>query len=156
MPGDCNIYGGFQTEKASENSTYWGDIKGDISYQTDLKNILDSKVDKESGKSLTSNDFTDVLKQKLERIKTIYEITFLPKNWETLENNIYTQTVAIQGIKETDAAIADLIVSDDLATRTLELEVWSNIIKIEINKGNIKAFLQGEIPEIALNARILI
>ena len=71
MPGDCNIYGGFQTEKASENSTYWGDIKGDISYQTDLKNILDSKVDKESGKSLTSNDFTDVLKQKLERIKVL-------------------------------------------------------------------------------------
>ena len=62
MPGDCNIYGGFQTEQVSENSTYWGNIKGDISYQTDLNNILDLKVDKESGKSLSSNSYIVIIR----------------------------------------------------------------------------------------------
>ena len=157
MSGDCNIYGGFQSEKSSEISNiYWGDIKGDILYQADLKNILDEKVDKETGKILTSNDFSDSLKEKLERLNHVYEVILLPENWELENNNIYFQTLQISEIKSTDTAIADLALSDDLATRILELEMWSNIIKIEINDGNITAYFQGEIPTIALNIRILI
>ena len=157
MSGDCNIYGGFQSEKSSEISDiYWGDIKGDILYQADLKNILDGKVDKETGKILTSNDFSDSLKEKLERLNHVYEVILLPENWESGNNNIYFQTLQISEVKSTDKAIADLALSDDLSTGILELDMWSNIIKIEINDGSITAYFQGEIPTIALNIRILI
>lgn len=38
---------------------------------TNLENALESKVDKEEGKGLSSNDFTDDLKQKLENLDSV-------------------------------------------------------------------------------------
>lgn len=59
MAEDCNIYGGFTIYAK------WGEIQGDLLEQTDLKNALDSKVDKEKGKGLSTNDYTDEEKSKL-------------------------------------------------------------------------------------------
>ena len=59
MVEDCNIYGGFTIYAK------WGEIQGDLLEQTDLKNALDSKVDKEEGKGLSTNDYTDEEKSKL-------------------------------------------------------------------------------------------
>ncbi len=59
MAEDCNIHGGFTIYAK------WGEIQGDLLEQTDLKNALDSKVDKEEGKGLSTNDYTDEEKNKL-------------------------------------------------------------------------------------------
>ncbi len=55
---DNNIYGGFTI------FAKWGEIEGEISEQTDLKNELDKKVDKIEGKGLSTNDYTDEEKTK--------------------------------------------------------------------------------------------
>lgn len=59
MAEDCNIYGGFTIYAK------WGEIQGDLLEQTDLKNALDGKVDKEEGKGLSTNDYTDEEKNKV-------------------------------------------------------------------------------------------
>ena len=51
-------------------SANWGEISGDISSQTDLKNAFDGKVDKVEGKGLSKNDFTDELKNKLDNVES--------------------------------------------------------------------------------------
>lgn len=48
------------------DSVDWGDITGSIENQTDLINKLDTKVDKVDGKTLTTNDFTDIYKSRLD------------------------------------------------------------------------------------------
>lgn len=64
-------------------ATKWGKIKGDIHDQTDLIDLLDLKADKtelsnyvlkETGKGLSTNDFTNTLKSKLEGIESGAEV----------------------------------------------------------------------------------
>lgn len=43
----------------------WGSIEGNISDQTDLQSALNAKVDKETGKGLSTNDYTTAEKNKL-------------------------------------------------------------------------------------------
>lgn len=52
----CNIYGGFTIYAK------WGEIQGELSNQEDLKNTLEGKVDKEPGKNLSANDYTNAEK----------------------------------------------------------------------------------------------
>ena len=44
----------------------WGSITGDLVDQTDLQSALNLKVDKVTGKGLSTNDFTNTLKTKLD------------------------------------------------------------------------------------------
>ena len=58
-------------EKSISNlnsSGSWGSISGNIDSQLDLKAQLESKVDKEDGKTLSSNDYSNEDKEKLETI----------------------------------------------------------------------------------------
>ena len=55
----CNIYGGFTIYAK------WGEIQGDLLNQTDLRDALNSKVDKIEGKSLSTNDYTNEDKNKV-------------------------------------------------------------------------------------------
>jgi hypothetical protein len=52
----------------------WGGITGDITDQTDLVTALNLKVDKVPGKGLSANDFTDILKTKLDGIEDGAEV----------------------------------------------------------------------------------
>jgi hypothetical protein len=52
----------------------WGDIEGTIADQLDLIALLDDKVDVVSGKGLSTNDFTDALKTKLDGIEAGAEV----------------------------------------------------------------------------------
>ena len=51
-------------------SAVWGNVTGTLADQTDLKSALDDKVDKVTGKGLSTNDFTDTLKTKLDNISS--------------------------------------------------------------------------------------
>jgi len=56
--------------------TVWGGIGGDITDQTDLITALDLKVDEVPGKGLSANDFTDILKTKLDGIEDGAQVNF--------------------------------------------------------------------------------
>lgn len=47
----------------------WGDITGNLADQTDLQNALNNKVDKVTGKGLSTNDYTTTEKNKLSGIQ---------------------------------------------------------------------------------------
>lgn len=52
----------------------WGDIEGTIADQLDLASALNNKVDVVSGKGLSTNDFTNTLKSKLDVIEAGAEV----------------------------------------------------------------------------------
>lgn len=159
MSGDCNIYGGFvvgNSPPSPSETVSWGNIKGDISNQKDLKIELDKKVENESGKKLSSNDFTDENKQKLDKLNTTVISTLSPTKWVNLKDDIYTQTVLLGGIKSEDSVIADIILDEDESISKEETDCWNKILKIEINNGSIKAYYQGIPPDILLNIKIKI
>jgi hypothetical protein len=54
----------------TNNPAEWGQIQGAISNQVDLQDELDGKVDKVSGKGLSTNDYTTTEKNKLAGIDT--------------------------------------------------------------------------------------
>lgn len=56
------------------SSAVWGGITGDITDQTDLITAFNLKVDKVPGKGLSANDFTDILKTKLDGIQDGAEV----------------------------------------------------------------------------------
>lgn len=56
---------GFSIINTGGGSSEWGGITGTLANQTDLKNTLDDKVDKVTGKGLSTNDYTDLEKQNL-------------------------------------------------------------------------------------------
>ena len=157
MSGDCNIYGGFVVGSGNDGSSsemFWGNIKGQISNQSDLVLELDKKVDKYDDKVLSSNDFTDEEQAKLNRLNTIFTFSLSPDNWELFNENIYYQTTILETVKSTDSVVADIILSSDTELSEQELECWSKIIKITINDGSITTYLKGEITSISLNIKI--
>ncbi len=64
----------------------WGSITGDINLQEDLLELLDNKVDKIEGYSLSQNDFNNAYKSKLETLEN-YDDTSIKNNLETFKNN---------------------------------------------------------------------
>lgn len=59
--------GNFVDTGVSAGAGTWGDIAGNLADQTDLKEALDNKVDKVEGKGLSTNDYSDEDKAKVER-----------------------------------------------------------------------------------------
>ena len=150
MSGDCNIYGGFVSGSSKAN---WGDIQGKISSQKDLISELDKKADKVEGKDLSSNDFTDELREKLINVNKTYLIR-IEKIWNKISDNTYTQIIPVTGIKEKDVAIVNVELSDDLNLADAELKAWSKISSISINNGNITVYCKNGIPDTDLKIRI--
>ncbi len=150
MSGDCNIYGGFVSGSSRTN---WGDIQGKISSQKDLISELDKKADKVEGKDLSSNDFTDELREKLINVNKTYLIR-IEKIWNKISDNTYTQIIPVTGIKEKDVAIVNVELSDDLNLADAELKAWSKISSISINNGNITVYCKNGIPDTDLKIRI--
>ena len=67
----------------------WGDIQGDINNQSDLKTKLDSKVDVETGKGLSEEDFTTAEKDKLASLEDSHFKGQYP-NLSTLQSSVAT------------------------------------------------------------------
>jgi hypothetical protein len=64
----------------------WGSIIGDIADQTDLQNALNLKVDKVTGKGLSTNDFTNTLKTKLDGIQSGAEVN-VNADWDSVSGD---------------------------------------------------------------------
>lgn len=72
--------------KNVQNAAEWGKITGDLSEQTDLKKALDNKVSVVEGKGLSSNDYSNDEKTKLEGIEEGAKAN-VKANWNSTEGD---------------------------------------------------------------------
>ena len=145
-----------------------------------LSATIDTKVAKVDGKDLSTNDYTDADKAKLDGIaesataNTVLTMTgTISKSdwdWENLSEysaktrtstelySYYTKTVSVTGILATDTPIIDLVVTIPTRDNTTEVfdeeqESWGKIIKAECYDGGI-TFYASERPSINLNFQV--
>ena len=74
-----------------------------------------------------------------------YTVTFPASGWS--ETAPFIQTVAVEGILETDNPVADIVLSDSGDTAKGELEAWSCVSKIETAAGSVTAACLENKPE---------
>jgi len=67
-------------------SLVWGAITGNLSDQTDLINVLNNKVDKVTGKGLSTNDYTTAEKNKLAGIQAGAEVN-VNADWNAISGD---------------------------------------------------------------------
>lgn len=119
---------------------------------------LANKVDKITGKGLSTNDYDNTDKALVATIvdKSNKKITWtatLDTTWIGNEAP-YTKTVSLQGMQSSYIPILDIIYSNNNTTAIAELEEFSKIKKIVSNDGNIVLTCFEEKPEMNLNVRI--
>lgn len=73
-------------EFSSNSGTDWGEIGGTLSDQTDLQSKLDTKVDKITGKQLSTEDYTTVEKNKLSGIEAGAEVN-VNADWNAISGD---------------------------------------------------------------------
>ena len=130
------------------------DLSNNYYNKTQTDNLLDIKVDKVTGKGLSTEDYTTAEKTKLAGIESeanktvvaLYNTTLLSSGWSS--NAPYTQTVSIQGILATDTPIADVVLDQSTPTALTQIDAWMNVSKIETADGSITATCFEELPAI--------
>lgn len=93
--------------------TKTSELTNDSNYvnQTALNQLLENKVDKESGKGLSANDFTNTLKDKLNGIESSAEV-----------NKI--NSISVNGVAQ---SISNKAVNLDVASNLITEEQWTQI-----------------------------
>ncbi len=130
------------------------DLSNNYYNKTQTDNLLDTKVDKVTGKGLSTEDYTTAEKTKLAGIESeanktvvaLYNTTLSSSGWSS--SVPYTQTVSIQGILATDVPVVDVVLSSTTSTAKSQLEAWSCVSKIETAAGSITATCLEELPAI--------
>ena len=130
------------------------DLSNNYYNKTQTDNLLDTKVDKVTGKGLSTEDYTTAEKTKLAGIESeanktvvaLYNTTLSSSGWSS--SVPYTQTVSIQGILATDVPVVDVVLSSTTSTAKSQLEAWSCVSKIETAAGSITATCLEEKPTI--------
>lgn len=77
----------------TQTSANWGNITGTLSEQTDLNNALNNKVEKITGKGLSTNDYTAEEKNKLADLVNAKEIGSGLFFWIQMENYLILDRV---------------------------------------------------------------
>lgn len=97
----------------TQTSAEWGNIEGDISSQTDLQNLFDTKVDKVEGKSLISDT-------EIERLSNVtnYDDTNILIELSDLQMSKQDKLTAGTNISITDNTISTI----DVDTTTIQVE----------------------------------
>ncbi len=136
------------------------DLSNTYYSKTQTDNLLDTKVDKVTGKGLSTEDYTTAEKTKLAGIESeanktvvaLYNTTLLSSGWSS--SAPYTQTVSIQGILATDTPIADVVLDQSTPTALTQIEAWMSVSKIETADGSITATCFEELPTIDITIQL--
>lgn len=138
---------------------------GDFATKTELTEGLNAKVDKVSGKQLSTNDYTTADKNKVENVPsntntelakkavTINKTATLGTSWTT-ETGYVKQVVTVQGILATDTPIIDLVTTT--ADFEAQEEAWGKVFKAQAGANQI-TFYAKEATEtsISLNIKVV-
>lgn len=131
----------------------------------DTNSVLASKVDKVSGKGLSTNDYTTTDKDKVANVPdntttelaqkavTLNKTATLGASW-TAATGYVQQVVAVQGILATDTPIIDLITTT--ADFEAQQEAWGNVFKAQAGANQI-TFYAKEATEtsVSLNIKVV-
>lgn len=131
----------------------------------DTNSVLASKVDKVSGKGLSTNDYTTTDKNKVanlpantttelaQKAVTLNKTATLGTSW-TAATGYVQQVVAIQGILATDTPIIDLITTT--ADFEAQEEAWGKVFKAQTGDNQI-TFYAKEATEtsVSLNIKVV-
>ena len=131
----------------------------------DTNSVLASKVDKVSGKGLSTNDYTTTDKDKVANVPdntttelaqkavTLNKTATLGTSW-TAATGYVQQVVAVQGILATDTPIIDLITTT--ADFEAQEEAWGNVFKAQAGANQI-TFYAKEATEtsVSLNIKVV-
>ena len=110
---------------------------------TELQKKINNKVDKETGKGLSTNDFTNELKQKLEGLNN-YDDTEIKENITEIEKENTYQNKRLEYLEKNQ--IQAELKGEDTLTITDGAFAYANILKeteIEVEGKKKKAYLVG-------------
>lgn len=153
---------GTRTGEDTDNAKYYMEqakaaAGGDFATRTELAKGLEEKVDKVTGKQLSTNDYTTTEKNKLNGIATgatkntvaTYNAA-VGTSWTT-ETGYVKQVVTVQGILATDTPIIDLITT----TTDFEAqeEAWGEVFKAQAGANQI-TFYAKEATKTSINLNI--
>lgn len=110
-----------------------------------ITSALDKKVDKEVGKTLTSNDFTDELKDKLDSIevdanKTVVDSELSDTSENPVENKVIAASLSDKVDKENGKGLSSNDFTTELKDKLDEVEAGAN-----------KTIVDGELSDTSLN-----
>ncbi|WP_277012688.1 hypothetical protein [Capnocytophaga granulosa] len=126
--------------RAIENTASAGQLLNHINDSDAHSGLFNQKVDKEVGKGLSANDFTNEHKQKLENLQPTDTSAFLPKGG--YEGTGQALKILIDQLEQKIAAIRETLTVDDAALDTLQ-EI---ITQVKANK-NLEALLSGKVDK---------
>ena len=126
--------------RALENTASAGQLLNHINDSDAHSRLFNQKVDKEVGKGLSANDFTNEHKQKLESLQPTDTSAFLPKGG--YEGTGQALKILIDQLEQKIAAIRETLTVDDTALDTLQ-EI---ITQVKANK-NLEALLSGKVDK---------
>ena len=124
--------------RAIENTASAGQLLNHLDDTNAHRNLFDKKVDKEEGKGLSANDFTNEHKQKLESLHPTDVSSLLPKGG--YEGTGQQLKEAIDGLQTKMQQVETTLSVDDTALDTLQ-EIAT---QVKSNK-NLKEVLSGKI-----------
>lgn len=138
---------------------------GDFATKTELTEGLETKVDKVSGKQLSTEDYTTTDKNKVANVPsntttelakkavTINKTATLGTSW-TVKTGYVQQVVTVQGILATDTPIIDLVTTT--ADFEAQEEAWGKVFKATAGANQI-TFYAKEATEtsISLNIKVV-
>lgn len=126
--------------RAIENTASAGQLLNHINDSDAHSRLFNQKVDKEVGKGLSANDFTNEHKQKLESLQPTDTSAFLPKGG--YEGTGQALKTLIDQLEQKIAAIRETLTVDDTALDTLQ-EI---ITQVKANK-NLADLLSGKVDK---------
>lgn len=123
---------------AIENTASAGQLLNHINDTNAHRNLFDQKVDKEEGKGLSANDFTNEHKQKLEGLQPTDVSGLLPKGG--YDGTGQELKEAIEGLQTKIGQVETTLSVDDTAFDTLQ-EI---VTQVKSNK-NLETLLTGKV-----------
>lgn len=126
----------------------WGSIAGTLSNQADLQQALDQKVNKETGKGLSTNDYTNADKTKLAGIAPGAEVN-VQSDWSTSDA---TQDSYIRHKPSIPAKTSDLTNDSGFITGV----AWGGITGTIANQVDLKNELDAKQGTLTAGANITI
>lgn len=139
---------GVQWATVEGGGATWGSIAGTLSNQADLQQALDQKVSKETGKGLSTNDYTNADKTKLAGIAPGAEVN-VQSDWSTSDA---TQDSYIRHKPSIPAKTSDLTNDSGFITGV----AWGGITGTIANQVDLKNELDAKQGTLTAGANITI
>lgn len=136
-------------------STLWIQI---VAY---VRSNLLNKVDKVDGKGLSTNDFTDELKSKLENIgnssdTAAYSVTIPSSSWTSYGTG-FKNIVSVPGIAIDDEILIDVQLTGTEASVADDLQLcgqWGKIYRASVLQNDELTVFASEVPTVDIPVKI--